>query len=310
MTRIFDFDGPNLDRGFVNLRTADHPVERELHDLIERMWERYEPYADPDFRHGFARDVDGRFWEMYLGCTLLDAGRSLLPASERLREGGQPDLCVLTDEGRIWIEAIAPDEGDPGPDQVVRPVPMNEGGGLSAAPIRQAQLRTTSAFWTKFQRVQDYLREGVIGENDVRIIAISASRFGVYVSERPPLIMSSLFPIGGAYITIDRETDEVVDQGFHAAPEIPRQGGPIPRTAFLDPAFADVSGVLWSRVSLGNLSRGTRPLTYVHNPLARHPLPVHWGVWDREFVTVVDGEDWEATDILAPQPEIEPSAAE
>lgn len=310
MTRIFDFDGPNLDRGFVNLRAADHPTERELHDLIERMWQLYEPYADPDFRDGFARDVDGRFWEMYLGCALLDAGHSLLPASERLREGGQPDLCVLTDEGRIWIEAIAPDDGDSGPDQIVRPVPINEGGGLAAAPVRQAQLRTTSAFWTKFQKVQQYLQQGVIADNDVRIIAISASRFGVYVPEHPPLIMTSLFPIGDAYITVVRETGDVVDQGFHAAPQIERRERPIPRTAFLDPNFADVSGVLWSRVSLGNLSRRTRPLTYVHNPLARRPLATRWGVWDREFVTVLDGEDWEATDVLAPQSEPEPSAAE
>jgi len=301
VARIFDFDGPNLDRGFANLREPEHSVEQELHELIERMWERYEPYADPDFRHGFARDVDGRFWEMYLGCALLDAGRILLPVSERLRDGGQPDLCVLTDEGRIWIEAIAPDDGGTGPDAIARPVPMNEGGGLSAAPLRQAQLRTTSAFWTKFRKVQQYLRQGVIGENDVRIIAISASRFGVYVPEHPPLIMTSLFPIGDAYITIDRETDEVVDQGFHAAPEIARQRTPIPRTAFLDPAFADASGVLWSRVSLGNLSRRARPLTYVHNPLATRPLPSPWGVWDRESVTVVEGDDWEATDVLAPQ---------
>jgi len=34
-----------------------------------------------------------------------------------------------------------------------------------------------------------------------------------------------------------------------ASPAIARQVGPIPRTAFLDPAFADVSGsVLWSRI--------------------------------------------------------------
>lgn len=311
MTRIFDFDGANLDQGFVNLRAADHPTERQLHDLIEQMWRRYEPYADPDFRDGFARDVDGRFWEMYLGCTLLEAGRALLPVAERLRDGGQPDLCVLTDEGRIWIEAITPEDGDPGPDQIVRPVPINEGGGLIAAPVRQAQLRITSAFWTKFKKVQRYLQQGVIGENDMRIIAISASRFGVYVpDEHPPLIMTSLFPIGDAYITIDRDTDELVDQGFHAAPEIERQGQPIPRTAFLNPLFADVSGVLWSRVSLGNLSRKARPLTFVHNPHARRPLEPRWGVWDREYVTVVDGDDWEATDILAQRPEPETTVAE
>jgi len=37
----------------------------------------------------------------------------------------------------------------------------------------------------------------VIAPDDTRIVAISASRFGVYVPEQPlPLIMTTLFPIG------------------------------------------------------------------------------------------------------------------
>jgi hypothetical protein len=110
-----------------DLKAAESPYEQQLHVQIEAMWATYEPYADPDFPQGFARDVDGRFWEMYLGCTLLEAGRTLLPVVERQRQGGQPDLCVLEEGRRIWIEAIAPDEGAPGPDQIVRPVPINEG---------------------------------------------------------------------------------------------------------------------------------------------------------------------------------------
>jgi hypothetical protein len=300
MTDLFDVDGANLDRGFENLKAAELPIEQQLHAMLQEMWGRYEPYADPDFRQGFARDVDGRFWEMYLGCTLLEAGRTLLPVVERQREGGQPDLCVLEDGRRIWIEAITPDEGAPGPDQIVRPVPLNEGGGLFAAPIRQAQLRTSGAFWTKAQRIARYLEQGVIGPEDTRIIAISASRFGVYVADQPlPLIMTTLFPIGDAYITIDRETGNVVDEGFHPAPFIDRERNPIPRTAFLDERFADISGVIRSRVGLGNLSRRSRPLTYVHNPLAQVPLATSWGVWDREFVITPRGDEWEANDILA-----------
>jgi hypothetical protein len=61
MGSLFDIDGPNLDRSFIHLRSAEHPTEQALHGLIEEMWRRYEPYADPDFREGFARDVDGRF---------------------------------------------------------------------------------------------------------------------------------------------------------------------------------------------------------------------------------------------------------
>ncbi|WP_205687804.1 hypothetical protein [Ciceribacter ferrooxidans] len=93
MSRIFDVDGNNLDPGFVNIKAQQYRAEQEMYELIEARWETYEPYADPDFRHGFARDVDGRFWEMYLGCTLLEAGRALLPAAERLREGGSPTFA-------------------------------------------------------------------------------------------------------------------------------------------------------------------------------------------------------------------------
>ena len=54
MTHIFDVDGDNLDPGFVNIRAQQYPAERVMHERIEAMWETYEPYADPDFRHGCA----------------------------------------------------------------------------------------------------------------------------------------------------------------------------------------------------------------------------------------------------------------
>lgn len=303
MSDLFDVDGADLNPGFENLKVAKFPIEQEIRATLEEMWARYEPYADPGFRQGFARDVDGRFWEMYLGCTLIDAGRTLLPVSERRGEGGQPDLCVLEDGRRIWIEAITPDAGAAGPDQIVRPVPINEGGRLVAAPIRQAQLRTSGAFWTKARKIGRYIEQGVIELGDVRIIAISASRFGVYVAEQPfPLIVTTLLPIGDAFITIDRDTGEVVDQGFHAAPFIQRARNPIPRTAFLDERFAHISGVIWSRISIGNLSRQVRPITFVHNPLAQVPLSTNWGVWDLEFVATQHGDGWEAKDILDQPP--------
>lgn len=165
----------------------------------------------------------------------------------------------------------------------MRPIPINEGGGLVAAPIRQAQLRTSGAFWTKAQKIGRYIEQGVIAPEDPRIIAISASRFGVFVAEQPlPLVMTTLFPIGDAYVTINRMTGDVLEEGFHAAPFIQRERNPIPRTAFLDERFADILGVIWSRIGIGNLSRQVRPITYVHNPLAQTPLPLNWGVWDRE----------------------------
>jgi hypothetical protein len=303
MTTLWDIGEDKVDLGYANLREARYVGERDMREVLDAMWAMYEPYADPDFRDGFAQDPDARFWEMQLGCWLIEAGKTLLPVARRHREGGQPDICVLDAGRRIWIEAIAPSHGAPGPDRVCGPAPVNEGGGFSPAPTRQAQLRMTSALWTKTKAVNKYLREGVIGIDDVRLIAIGAGRFGAYVSEDPvPLIMSAVFPIGDEFVSIDNETGAVVDQGFRMSLEIERQGSVVSRTAFLDEGFSPISGVIWSRIGIGNMSRAQRPLTLVHNPLAAIVMPSSWGVWDREFVTTRQVDHWIATDILAFDP--------
>jgi hypothetical protein len=303
MTSLWDIEGDNLDGGYVNLREAQYAQEQEIRHALNAMWVVYEPYADPDFRQGFARDPDSRFWEMYLGYGLIEAGKTLLPAARRLREGGQPDICILDAGRRIWVEAIAPGPGDRGPDQVRGPVPVNEGGGFEPMPTRQVQLRTTSALLTKSKIVNRYLSEGVIGPDDMRLIAIGAGRFGTYARQRPlPLIMSAVFPIGDEYVSMSKRTGAVVGQGFQPSFEIFRHGqkAAVPRTAFVGREFAQISGIVWSRIGIGNMSRAERPLTLVHNPCAAITLPVRWGVWDREFITIRNRNHWVAGDILGP----------
>lgn len=300
MSDLWGVGGRNLDIGYINIRDAQHRCEVAIREALDGMWVRYAPYADTDFKEAFARDPAARFWEMHLGCRLLAAGKALLAAVDRRRDGGQPDICVLDGDRRIWIEAIAPEPGADGPDQVRRPKPINEGGGLAAAPVRQVQLRVSSALLTKTRVIEKYLSNGTIGPEDVRLIAIGAGRFGSLVLDEPlPLAMSVVFPLGGQYVTIDSSSGAVTDEGFHFSPEIARAGRAIPRTAFLDPLFANVSGLIWSRTGIGHLGQADRPLTLVHNPLARKPMPERWGVWDREFVTTPTKEAWSSDDILA-----------
>jgi hypothetical protein len=84
MSSLFEIDGKNLDLGYKNLREGKFSVERAICLALDGMWKAYEPYADPDFREGFARDPDGRFWELYLGNALLVAGKKLLPTNEKV----------------------------------------------------------------------------------------------------------------------------------------------------------------------------------------------------------------------------------
>ena len=56
MSSLFEIDGENLDLGYKNLREGKFPAERAMCLVPNKMWGAYEPYADPDFRDGFARD--------------------------------------------------------------------------------------------------------------------------------------------------------------------------------------------------------------------------------------------------------------
>jgi hypothetical protein len=100
---------------------------------------------------------------------------------------------------------------------------------------------------------------------------------------------------------IDIHSGEVVETGYQHSPEISRNAAasPIPRSAFLDEAFSHVSGLLWSRASIGTLGYERAPLSLIHNPMATVPMPRMWGVWDKEFVTNLDGSSWECSDVLA-----------
>ena len=100
---------------------------------------------------------------MAIGCALLDAGKSLLPAADRRhRATGCPDICVLDGDRRIWIEATAPTAGDDGADQVPDLVPLNHGGSVRFQPVRQVQIRISGALFTKTKALARYLKAGVI----------------------------------------------------------------------------------------------------------------------------------------------------
>ena len=172
----------NVDEGYRNLLLRRSPVEQALAETLEIMWARYESYADPDYRSGFARDPEGRFWEMFLGIALLDGGKRLLRTDERQTTGGQPDICVLDGGQRIWFEAIAPTEGDGGEGDIGLPEGYER--MLRNAPYREIQLRISSALWTKTNRIREYRREGVIDEADISqiILDLRGNRGGLLSS--------------------------------------------------------------------------------------------------------------------------------
>lgn len=303
MASLWSVTGDEVHVGYKNIRIAKFEAEKEMKAQLEAMWSKFEPYADQTFIKQFSQDPDAHFWEMYLGGVLLDAGKTLLTATDRKTNDCLPDLCVVEGGRRFWIEAIAPDKGQEGPNQVKGPKPMNEGGGWELAPTRQAHLRMTSALVDKSQVIENYMAKGAMKDDDVRLIAIGVGRFGQYVSENPPSILSALFPIGDEYVTVNKATGEIVELGYHHSPTIEKQGDKksvqIPRTAFLEDTFKHVSGIVWSRVSIGNFDRKDRPLTLVHNPKASKKMDTGWAVWDGEWIAEKKDDGWQASNLKA-----------
>jgi hypothetical protein len=104
--------------------------------------------------------------------------------------------------------------------------------------------------------------------------------------------VKAVYPFGEEFIELNRRTFEVVGFGHRYSDQIKRakkKDDPILRTAFQDERFADISGLIWSRRSIGNFLGQPDDLVYVHNQVARKPIPRKWARWAEEFYTMDEG---------------------
>ena len=106
----------------------------EYLEHLERYWRTYQPYASPDFQYQLLADDDKFYsltWELMLGATLLEKGYHLEPSINDKR----PDLCLMLEGKRLWIECYLPTGGDPSkPNSVTEPV-LTSGGQFESHKV-------------------------------------------------------------------------------------------------------------------------------------------------------------------------------
>lgn len=278
----------------------DEPCNIEIRLFIEDLWKRYQPYADPHFRQQIQVDIHARFWEMYLTCAFLD--KSLHVKNEDRGRG--PDILIEDGTSRIWVEAIAPSSGaDGNPDQV----PDFENGVPTPVPDEQIIIRYRSAIREKFDnKYRDYLAAGYVSYSDPYVIAINSCKIRAAIGDtEPPQIVKAVFPVGLRKITISNETKKIVDLGFQVRTAIKRSSGAeISTDLFLNQSYQNLSGIIFSRASVGRL---VEPLgadfIFIHNPLAKNPVPTGFFKRGREYTAsecsdsyVITCEDWNIGD--------------
>ena len=233
--------------------------------LLE-LQRRYLPFADDNFDTELQLNFGSCFWEMYLACALLDREMPLVPRSQRNSAG--PDLCISAGGKKIWVEATAPRAGT-GPDAVPG---VFEGNGY--VPESQIVLRYRSAVEEKHKKWLKYVTSRIVSADEPFLVAVNGFQIPDGNNAFPdevPYQVQSVLPIGAPSVTIDRETGQVLKEGFKTRWHIQKKSGAqVPTGVFLDEAYAGISGLLFSAAHPLYFLResGVRHLSHLDNPKA------------------------------------------
>jgi hypothetical protein len=99
------------------------------------------------------------------------------------------------------------------------------------------------------------------------------------------------YPFGAEQNIVDPKANAIVDRQYEFSPDIKRDGkDAIPRSAFQNELFAGISGLIWSRRSIGNFLGQPDDFMFVHNLAATRPIPRKWMNWIEEYQPVEGGK--------------------
>lgn len=246
-----------------------------------RLYEQHKDLADEHFLvelcSGDEEKFQQRVWEMSLSDRLRAQGLRLSSAPEG------PDFRVEVDGDVMWIEAISPGPGR-GADQVPtdRPrivkapgqLPIVErpaaGPGVTVTdvPHEKILLRWTSSIAAKLDKLEGYLKKGIVAPTHALVIAVNSGQLGPHGAKgisQYPAAMEAGYPIGPRFLTIDKSGAAGAAGVGYRNEVIKLSGAGVPTTAFIEPRGAKLSGVLAAHYTDRDLLDAPKKLVVVHN---------------------------------------------
>ncbi|MFH0992644.1 MAG: hypothetical protein V1799_21820 [bacterium] len=270
---------------YVQLRDNSNLAKQR--SFINRLYnDQFQPYADRDFDCSFPQKCISHFWEMYLGCALLNSGFTLVPKNARPSSG--PDFCIAQEKSHVWIEAVTPEIGK-GPDSL-KDVNNPMTHSFNVIPDDQIVLRFCSAIRDKYCNHLRHLSKGLVPPNDPFLIAINGAGLPIQYSGTNllgslPYVIQAVLPLGQDSIILDVNTKQVIYEGPKGRSQIVKKSGAlVPTNIFLDCTYGFISALIFSNshplftssVELGSLS-------LLHNHSQLNILPHGWLVCGTEW---------------------------
>ena len=287
-------------------RPGEHPRTAAIRDRLVDVISTFvaSGRADPKFLDELQID-ERAFWscasEALVFCRLVG---KVFP--ER-KLGHGPDLLVVDEGRRLWIEVVCP-QAMRVPQEWLNPA-MN---GTHSLPHRELLLRWTAAIRQKANALvgveggaPGYLEKRIVGAGDAYVIAVNGCRLrsGPFPAEGIsglPLAAEAVFPIGPRQVTLNRQTLEVVGRGHEYRPSLTTDSGqPVDTRMFLDPRFAAVSAIWGIDLDGGSAIGNSEPSVVVHNPHATVPVSRAFLPADAEYDATWEGEDLVITERLS-----------
>ncbi len=126
-----------------------------------------------------------------------------------------------------------------------------------------------------------------------------SERMPMYPAGGYPQIVKALLPIGDLVLQINRDTKEIIDQGYNFRDSVSKKAKnghiPISTQFFLNPYYSFISGVLYSYANAFNpieLDKLGCDFFFVHNPLAKNKIVEGAIKCGQEYVVQVDAESF------------------
>jgi hypothetical protein len=271
---------------YINTRNGTCEASIRARKEADQLWQIFSSYADNHFHKQFPISPDERYWEMYLGCSLLNRGFKI-----QSNDYG-PDFCFDLGGQKVWVEAVAPSAGEEGkPDRV----PDLEFGVAQKSPRDQIIMRYASGFKEKSDKFLSYMKAGLVADDDIKIIALSSSRIrGWGHGDTQPYILSALYPVGRPYVTIDTKTLKTVGQGNEFQPNVTKKNeSEISTMPFLSSEFSHISGLIYGEKDIGNPVKFMGcDLVLIHNLRAVVPISTGLIRLNTEYTASESSTEW------------------